>query len=127
MHTSWEDGDSEIYRIRPDGSDRQQLTHNETQETAVGFSPDGQWILFEGGNFENLELFRMRPDGSDVQQLTHNQVEEHEATYSPLIDMPFASGSLIVTGSLLVGLGGYLILRRSAGQGVEIHATIDDR
>lgn len=41
------DGDSEIYKMRPDGSSLKQLTHNTTNDTNPAWSPDGTKIAFE--------------------------------------------------------------------------------
>ncbi len=40
--------------------------------TAPGFSPDGQWIVFASSRDGDFDLYVMRPDGSDVRQLTFN-------------------------------------------------------
>jgi Tol biopolymer transport system component len=35
------------------------------------FSPDGQWIVFQGTVRGNMEIFVCRPDGSELSNLTH--------------------------------------------------------
>ena len=58
----------EIYVMDADGS-------NVKQVTDVGFasrprwSPDGEWILFEGG-----EIFAIRPDGTDLWQVSNPRI-----------------------------------------------------
>ena len=37
---------TEIYRIRPDGSELQQLTDNNLNDSSPNWSPDGEWIAF---------------------------------------------------------------------------------
>ena len=73
-------------------------------------SPDGEWTLFASrGN-----LYRIRQDGSGRQQLTDstppNQI--NAATWSPLIDLPYRAGGLLLIG--LLGVGVPLMLRQKA-------------
>ena len=44
--TSRRDGDYEIYRIRPDGTDLERLTQSPGNDAHPSFSPDGEWIAF---------------------------------------------------------------------------------
>ena len=90
--TSKRDGDYEIYRIRPDGTDLQRLPRSPGNDAHPAFSPDGEWIAFAtarqgfkdeavglllAGAFQPYgELAVMRADGSDVRMLTDNSTEE---------------------------------------------------
>jgi Tol biopolymer transport system component len=94
--TSKRDGDYEIYRIRPDGSSLQRLTHAPGTNAHSSFSPDGEWIAFSTGRqgfkdeaihlllvapagltFQPYgEIAVMRADGSNVRLLTDNSTEE---------------------------------------------------
>jgi TolB protein len=69
------DGNQEIYRMAPDGSDTVNLTNNPAYDVEPAWSPDGSQIVFvsnrpknkqEGGNY----LHVMDADGSNVRQLT---------------------------------------------------------
>ena len=62
------DGDGEIYRVRPDGSDLERLTDTRADETRPSFFPDGSRIVYdrrEGGVWEVW----MDPDGRDPRPL----------------------------------------------------------
>jgi ABC-type sugar transport system substrate-binding protein len=71
------DGNWEIYRMAPDGSETVNLTNDPADDTRPVWSPDGTRIAFvsnraiseeEGG----LHIFVMNADGSDLRQLTFN-------------------------------------------------------
>jgi TolB protein len=59
-------GNSEIYRVRPDGTGPENLTRNPSQDVEPAYSPDGAHIAFasdrDGGAFR---IYVMRADGSD--------------------------------------------------------------
>jgi Tol biopolymer transport system component len=68
-----------VYRMRPDGSDLQNLTQNVTEiESLKAISPDQQWLYLEGTD----QLYRMSIDGRVFQQLT-NEDSDSFVTLSP--------------------------------------------
>lgn len=89
-------GDYEIYRIRPNGSGLQRLTHAPGTNAHSSFSPDGEWIALPTGRqgfkdeaihlllaapvgltFQPYgEIAVMRVDGSNFRLLTDNSTEE---------------------------------------------------
>ncbi len=90
------EGDYEIYTIRPDGTDERRLTHSLGNDAHMGWSPDGEFIVFAStrmGYKDEItytdapqpygEIFVMRWDGSDVVQLTDNQWEEGTPAWQP--------------------------------------------
>lgn len=95
--SGFETGNFEIYTIRPDGTELQQLTHSGGNDAHPQWSPDGQWIAFDssrmGWKDEALlpwrwaqaygEVFVMRADGTQVKQLTDNQWEEGVIGWAP--------------------------------------------
>ena len=101
--TSKRDTDYEIFRIRPDGSDLQRLTHAPGKNAHSSFSPDGEWIAFSTGRqgfkdeaihlllaapvgltFQPYgEIAVMRADGSNVRLLTDNSTEEGAPSWIP--------------------------------------------
>jgi TolB protein len=62
----------EIFRIRPDGSDLQNLTNSPYHQIDPLWSPDGQWIYFlqRSGPANTLNLYRMRSDGTEMRPVT---------------------------------------------------------
>jgi TolB protein len=77
---------AEIYVMDPDGSKRLQLTHNDYEERAPAWSPDGTRILFScriDGGTTTFEICVMNADGTGLVQLTDNSVPDLTATWSP--------------------------------------------
>lgn len=75
---------SEIYALRPDGTDQRQLTHNTLLDAMPDWSPDGRHIVFirvqdsaSGVPIPGNELWVMNADGSSPRRLV-------DATNSPL-------------------------------------------
>ncbi len=88
--TPWEK--SELYLVRPDGSDLHLLFANGALNTGAVWSPDGEWIAFTSAFKENTffsyrkrdaDVYRIRPDGSAVQQLTNSHHDERFQDWSP--------------------------------------------
>jgi len=70
-----EDGNSSfddynIYRMRPDGSDVQELTTGSANNTDPTVSPDGETIVFVSRRSGKNQLWRMGVDGNNLTQLT---------------------------------------------------------
>ena len=89
--------DFEVFTIRPDGKEVSQLTHTKGNDAHLGWSPDGERLVFTSSRMgfkdEALntdaapqpygEIFVMRYDGTQVEQLTDNQWEDGGATWQP--------------------------------------------
>lgn len=76
------DGDWEIYTIRPNGRDLQQLTNNETGDLQPSFSQDGQRIIFtttrwRAGDVVDWEIATIPTTGGEVEHLL-GEVGLHE-------------------------------------------------
>ncbi|MCB0079573.1 MAG: PD40 domain-containing protein, partial [Caldilineaceae bacterium] len=70
-------GNDEIYRILPDGSVTEQLTHNEhVWDKHPSFSPDGQKIVFFSNRTGHNQLFIMNADGSDQHNISNNEYND---------------------------------------------------
>jgi TolB protein len=77
---------AEIYVMDPDGTDRLRLSHNDYEERAPAWSPDGTRIVFScriGGGTTTFELCVMNADGTGLVRLTDNAVPDLTATWSP--------------------------------------------
>lgn len=66
--------DSDLYKMRLDGSNMQKLTTSSADELGAIYSPDGKWIIYHA----NQDIYRMRPDGSDKLRLTNTN---HSVAY----------------------------------------------
>lgn len=64
------DGNREVYRIRPDGSDRQRLTIHPDEDGEPSWSPDSRRLLFTSYRDGQPEVYVMAADGSDAVRLT---------------------------------------------------------
>lgn len=83
--SAYVEGNREIFRIRPNGNDLQNLSRSPFNELDPMWSPDGDWIYFvrrpnQGGS---LNLFRMRPDGREPHALTANSGNIISVEWSP--------------------------------------------
>ena len=54
-----------IYRIRPDGSDRHRLTWDDARYHFQSWSPDGEWFIYTSQQRSSTKIMRVRPDGTD--------------------------------------------------------------
>jgi TolB protein len=100
---------NDIYKIRPDGSELQNISITRGVESSAEWSPDGRWIAFTSTQSTSWgDIYRMRPDGSDLQLLTHNTLTDWQPTWSPVID-------LALDEERLLGFGGVLLLIGATG------------
>ena len=89
-------GNYQVFTIKPDGTDARQLTFTHGNDTHMGWSPDGEHIVFTSSRmgFKDEmsytdspqpygEIFVMRFDGTNVQQLTDNQWEDGTPAWQP--------------------------------------------
>jgi Tol biopolymer transport system component len=88
-----QEGPSQIFLIRPDGTDLHRLTQaiddcGNPSWSAPIWSPDGQWIAITsapGGTFPDatLDVFIIRADGSEVVNLTNHPAADMAVSWSP--------------------------------------------
>lgn len=90
FYTNRDNGDYEIYRMNPDGSDPVDLTNIEGYDGQPSWSPDGTRIVFTSGRNgdsefppADQEIYVMNADGSGVVRLTENQTPDSDAAWSP--------------------------------------------
>jgi len=97
MFSRLEQGDYEIFTIKPDGTGVHRLTSSPGNDAHQGWSPDGERIVFASSRmgFKDEviytdapqpygELFVMRSDGTGVEQLTDNQWEDGTPAWQPV-------------------------------------------
>ncbi len=77
------DGNSEIYTIRRDGSDLQQLTREPGVDCRPRWSRDGAWLVFTSNRRGREDLYLMRGDGTDLRPLTDHPAVDDHAAWSP--------------------------------------------
>jgi TolB protein len=61
-----------IFSIHPDGTGVKQLTKDDANEGWHAWSPDGQWITYDGSDLSNehFDIYLMRWDGSEVKKIS---------------------------------------------------------
>ena len=69
---STREGNTEIYKMKSDGSNQTRLTFNEASDTYPVWSPDGRQIAFQSDRAENDEIYVMNADGSSQRNLSHH-------------------------------------------------------
>ena len=77
------DGDFEIYKMRPDGSNVIQLTDNDVDDFGPTVSPDGTRIAFWTGRDGNQEIYVMAVDGSNPTRVTVSGGADRQPAWSP--------------------------------------------
>jgi len=79
-------GNSEIFKVRLDGSDRTRLTTDPAPDTGPSWSADGSKIVFQSARGEPLgkpQLYVMDEDGSDQRPLTRQKGWETDPVWAP--------------------------------------------
>lgn len=89
-----------LWRSRPDGSDKLQLTSSPTIARFPRWSPDGKTIAFVGGIPDlKWRLFLVSPAGGKVEQLLDDDASEGVASWSP-DGKQIAFGRLVKYGAI---------------------------
>jgi TolB protein len=83
LFTSNREGNQDIYSIRPDGSELNNLTRSPGNDFSPIGSPDGNSIAFVSNRDGNMELYVMNSNGSSQIRLTDNPAEDTSPSWSP--------------------------------------------
>lgn len=94
----WVDGDYDIWKIRPNGSDLTQLTDIPGDQLSPTISPDGTTIAFEDRETTDSEIKAVGIDGGTVTNLTQTAGKDFDPSWSP-------DGTKILFGSRRAGGG----------------------
>lgn len=87
--TSGTNSGNEIMVANGDGTNRQQLTHDNVADVVPDWSPTGTQIVFaraqqpEPGELPTYEITVINSDGSGLRRLTSNSVRDDEPDWSP--------------------------------------------
>ena len=66
----WPVPGGEVNTMDVDGSNPIRVTHNDADDRAPAYSPDGQWIAFGSQSHSSPRIWIIRPDGTEARQLT---------------------------------------------------------
>jgi Tol biopolymer transport system component len=88
------DGNFEIYVMNADGSDQRRLTHNDADDWAPAWSPDGTQLAFSSERDGNFEIYVMDlsdgigartadQDPPDQRRLTYREANDWDPDWSP--------------------------------------------
>jgi Tol biopolymer transport system component len=97
-------GSSEIYRMRLDGGELLQLTHAGSAANGPSWSADGEWIAYVSDRDGAVRPYRIRPDGADEQRLDELPRYFRPPTWSPVIDLAWSPGRLLMVGGVVLAL-----------------------
>jgi Tol biopolymer transport system component len=77
LFSSEREGNFDLYVVRPDGWELDNLTNTPANEVWAAWSPDGKKIVFDSDRDGNHEIYVMNADGSGVQRITDNPAADH--------------------------------------------------
>ena len=78
-----EDGKSEIYTVKADGTGKTQLTSDSANDNSPIFSPDGSKIVFLSDKTGSEDIWVMDADGKNKVQVTSDSASDSFPVWSP--------------------------------------------
>jgi TolB protein len=76
-YASKQNGNYSIFSINPDGTELTQITPDSTDELYHSWSPEGDWIVFDGVQDEdNYDIFIMNYNNKEIKRLTNDSKYE---------------------------------------------------
>ena len=80
---STRDGNSDIYRVSPDGGLETRLTTHPAYDDGSEYTLDGKYIYFNSSRSGHMQIWRMKADGSEQTQFTHSEFNDWFPHISP--------------------------------------------
>jgi Tol biopolymer transport system component len=78
-----EKGPQQLWSVKTDGTDKQQLTTCSGVSNWPSFTPDGRTIVFSNSREKNYEIYSVGADGSGERRLTNNTLMDIRPAVSP--------------------------------------------
>lgn len=72
VYSATDDGNADIFIISEDGSERKQLTSDESAEISPRLSADGRFLIFMSNRTGQMDVWRSDANGTNTKQLTTN-------------------------------------------------------
>ena len=69
--------------MRGDGSEARQVTNDEYHDGYPGWSPTGDWLVYDSARDGNTDLYLVPVDGGPQKRVTMDKAEDRHASWSP--------------------------------------------
>jgi len=76
-------GNSELFVMNADGSDKKQITKTATREASAKWMNDNKTIAFLSSETGKMQLWKMKDDGSNRTQITNREEGINDFSFSP--------------------------------------------
>ena len=83
VYRSIRDGNHEIRKVRPDGTEDINLTNDPATDIEPGWSPDGEWVVFASDRTGAFDIYIMKPDGSEQTRVTNDPSKDSDPAWGP--------------------------------------------